>query len=218
MRIERLAIERELSRAGLSAVRVIQTGIGKQAILRTLEAQAAAGDSIILAGTCGALRPVEDVPIIARIIDTSGGEWPCRFRPRPESPNAAHTLVAVDHIVSAPADKAELARRTGAAVVDMESHVFAAACEARGARWHVVRGVSDTPDQTLPDEVLGWITPEGNTRAGRAALDLASRPRLIPHIAAVIRRSNRVLPLVGKEVVATIRAWRTTPHATTDRP
>ncbi|MFN7021086.1 MAG: hypothetical protein ACK4WH_07130 [Phycisphaerales bacterium] len=206
MKIELRAIAKEVARAGACA-RVVQTGIGRDAVSRALERERAAGDSFILAGACGALREVEDLPSVARVIDLGGNQWRCAFAPAPPPGRAVRTLVAVDHVVATPEDKVSLHIETGADIVDMESHAFAAACEAYGVRWHVVRGVSDSPTDTLPREVLGWITPSGETRSARAALDLVRKPSLIPHIATVVRRSSRVLPLVGREVVRTIRAW-----------
>jgi len=223
MRIEYAAVRRSLNRAALASVRVIQTGIGRDPILSTLrhllddQSSSAHASSpvraLILAGACGALRSVEDVPPIARIIDQTGTEWVCTHAPKHTLSNAddAHTcgvtLIGVDEIIGTPAAKAELAARSGAAIVDMESHAFAGACQHRGIVWHIVRGVSDTPDETLPDKVLGWIDPSGNTRAARAIIDLASDPRLIPHMLTVMRRSNRVLPRVGDQVALTIKSW-----------
>lgn len=206
MKIERRAIAMEVARAGVRA-RVVQTGIGRDAVRRALERERASGDSFILAGACGALREVEDLPAVARVIDRGGSQWRCVFAPAPPPGRVVRTLVAVDHVVATPEDKLALHAETGADIVDMESHAFAAACEAYGVRWHVVRGVSDSPTETLPREVLGWITPSGETRSARAAFDLVRKPGLIPHIAAVVRRSYRVLPLVGREVVRTIREW-----------
>jgi len=82
----------------------------------------------------------------------------------------------------------------------MESHAFAAACERFGLRYAIVRGVSDTPDETLPAEALGWIRPDGSTRTARAVIDLLRHPKLIPHMVAVMRRCGRVLPKVGQRV------------------
>jgi hypothetical protein len=204
MRVERSHVEHALCAAGLGDVRVVQTGIGKDALVRAI-ARAGSGPGaclFVLAGACGGLGHGEDVPPIARVVDEHGRTW----TPWGAEKNGA-ALAAVDHIVSTPADKQALAERTGASIVDMESHAFAARCEEMGIAWSVVRGVSDTPDETLPHEVLGWITPEGDTRTGRAMLDMVRRPSLVPHIVGVMRRSNRVLPLVGKRVVEIIRRW-----------
>src|SRR5262245_46343658 len=78
MEIERQAVAAEIREAGLTGVRIVRTGIGKQAIVQHVE-QAAAGSGkpelLVLAGACGGLRPVDDVPPIARVIDEQGQEW-----------------------------------------------------------------------------------------------------------------------------------------------
>jgi nicotinate (nicotinamide) nucleotide adenylyltransferase len=206
MAIEHRAVVRRFARAAFRP-EIIQTGVGKAAILRVVDRlgdrpAAERPSLVVLAGACGALAPVPDVPPIARIIDEHDNAWAgtvdhplaVGFEPRGVS------LAAVDRIVSTPADKHALHRATGAAIVDMESHAFAAACERLGLRYAVVRGVSDTPDETLPEETLRWIRPDGSTRTARAVRDLLRRPRLIPHMIAVLRRCNRVLPQVAERV------------------
>lgn len=205
MKIERTAVQRALRAAGLQEVRVVQTGIGKDAIVRELRRVAAGhepGSLMILAGACGGLTRTDDVPRIAAVVDEHGGRWTPAF-----ADAAGVTLIAVDRIVAGPDDKRELAASSGAAIVDMETHAFAAECERRGLVWTVVRGVSDTPEETLPAEVLRWVTPSGGTNIGRAVWDMLRKPRLIPHIIGVVRRANRVLPKVGQRVVEIARQW-----------
>ncbi len=213
MQIEAKAVARALRRVSaahpdVGATRVVRTGIGRHAIVNALERECnhARPDLVILAGACGGLAPTDDVPRIARVIDEHGGAWAggVGFHPR------GITLIAVDRVIPTPAHKAALATRTGASIVDMESHAFAAACAAMGLPWSVVRGVSDTPDETLPAEVLGWVRPDGTTRSVRAVFDLVRRPRLIPHIIGVVRRANRVLPRVGERAAEIAAAWGAT--------
>jgi len=208
MRMERVHVERALKRAGLSRVRVVQTGIGKDAVVRAVDAAVGGAhrpDLIILAGSAGGLRNCDPCPPIARVVDEGDGEW------KPFDPDRggrdAITLIGVDRIVSNPQDKAAVAAATGASIVDMESHAFAAHCQRLGVRWSVVRCVSDSPEETLPGEVLGWITPEGDERIGRAIWDMVRKPSLIPHVLAVKGRADRVLPLAGRRVVRIIHAW-----------
>lgn len=209
MQIERRAVAAALRAAALPDTRVVQTGIGKDAVLRALSREAAhapPGTLMILAGACGGLRPTAEVPAIAAVIDEHGGRWKPRF-----ADGAGVVLVAVDRIIATPADKQALAERSGAGIVDMETHAFAAECERRGVAWTVVRGVSDTPEETLPAQVLAWVRPDGGTRPLRAAIDLALHPSLIPHMISVVRRANRVLPQVGASVAEVVRAWRSEP-------
>lgn len=252
MKVEHDAVRRELRRAGLSfACSLVQTGIGKDRIVRHIAlnaAEHARSALFILAGACGGLTVTDPLPTIARVIDQHGHDWACGERwtradstrlvqnshpeaggedrgwARTESrasavsslatPTTGVTLIGVDEIIATPMDKARLAERTGASIVDMECHAFIDACErlarerAIDVYWSIVRGVSDTPDETLPAEVLNWIDADGNTRTLRAVRDLALRPRLVPHMVDVLRRSNRVLPLVGKRVAELCGAWQ----------
>ncbi len=205
MRIERDAIERELRAAGIGHPRVIQTGIGKDAILAAAESvrHEFAGALFVLAGAAGGLVHLENpVPPISRVIDEHGNSWTPLGA---EGVQNGVTLIAVDHIVSSPADKHALPKRTGAAIVDMEG------ARIRGvlrAAWASVDGGARRvghPDETLPGEVLGWITPK-ERRGTCARADLLVKPWLIPHIVGVVRRSNRVLPMVGRAVVEVVRA------------
>jgi nucleoside phosphorylase len=187
----------------------VQTGIGKDAVIRAVNAAAGGGNRpglIILAGTCGGLIACEDCPPIASVVDELVQHKWIPFMPGPA--RGGVSLVGVDRIVSTPDDKAALARATGAAVVDMEAHAFAAHCQRLDIRWSVVRAVSDTPEETLPGEVLGWVTPAGDTRPVRAVLDMIRKPSLIPHVRAAMSRADRVLPLAGGRVVQIIRAWQ----------
>lgn len=182
---------------------ILRTGIGKDRItacVRELHASPTPPAAFILAGVCGGLTPTSHLPPIARVIDEHGHAWDRGIGFTPSSPSGV-TLIGVDRIVGSPADKAALARATGAAIVDMESHAFAALCETLGVPWSVVRGVSDTPQESLPPEVLGWLAPDGSTRTGRAVADMARKPSLIPHMVRVLRRSSAVLPLVGARAV-----------------
>lgn len=210
MAIERAAVARALARMDPNVrPTVIQTGVGKDAVVRAVDRLAALHPDqrpglVVLAGCCGALAHVDDVPPIARIIDEHAHAWGAGgplcaplavgFDPR------GVTLIAVDRIISTPAHKHALHTSTGASIVDMEAHAFAEACERHGLRYSVVRGVSDTPDETLPEETLHWIRPDGSARTLHAIVDLLKRPRLIPHMLSFMRRCNRVLPEVGRRV------------------
>lgn len=210
MEIERAAVHRALRTSRAHDLNIIRSGIGKEAIVAALE-RACIGARpalVILAGACGALRTTDEVPVIARIIDEHGRCWTSGVGLHPNGV----TLIAVDRIVGTPAEKKQLAASSGASIVDMESHAFAAACERIGVAWSVVRGVSDTVDEVLPERVLHWIAADGRTRTLCALADLVRRPSLIPHVWTVLARSRRVLPSVGARVAELHGRWSAEPR------
>lgn len=222
MGIERTAIARGLARHNLppSVAQVRQTGIGGRAIESCLNAEfnrETAWHGVILAGLCGGLQRSDPLPTLSHVLDRHGRSWPISRNgwAGPNGPQGdAHQrsggsrgvgLLGVDELIPHPQDKQSLAEATGAHVVDMESHVFAAWCERAGVPWTVVRGVSDRPEDTLPPEVLNWITPAGDSRAARAVFDMLRKPSLIGHTVSAVRRSNQVLPLVAQRIAELIR-------------
>jgi len=90
--------------------------------------------------------------------------------------DAAGTILAVDRAVSSPTRKRELARRTGAFAVDMESGAVARVALEHGVPFIVVRAIADPAGRSLPPALDGVVAPDGRTRIGRLALNLARAP------------------------------------------
>jgi adenosylhomocysteine nucleosidase len=104
-------------------------------------------------------------------------------------------LFSADDVVATPEAKAELARRAGAAVVDMESAAIAAAAAAAGLPCIAFRVVADGPDDTLPDNVASLVGPDGKTRLRGMTGFLMSprRMRLLLRLAARSRDARSEL-------------------------
>jgi len=170
----------------------------------------------ILAGVAGGLA-AEAAPastrVLERVTDLSGNEWMCRLaageigESRP-SAGRPPTVVGVDEPVFSAEDKRSLRERTGAFIVDTESHEFARACEAAGVRWAVVRGVSDGPDDSLPRQAARWVTEDGLTRPWRVAATLASHPWQVGRVAKLGRCSSKAMRAVGGRVAELIEHER----------
>jgi len=183
---------------------LVTTGIGGQAIRRAAEASPD-GAPLILAGVAGALsREVEvgSAYLVSEVF-TSAGVL--------ASPVLAEGLrvTGADDIVATPQDKQALANRTGAHLVDMESHDFAEAAEQCGRRWAIVRGVSDGLDHHLPPGCDQWFSTDGGLRLTRAAVSLAGRPRQIPSMIAFAGRTRAAMQSVRRliaEVAHTVTA------------
>jgi adenosylhomocysteine nucleosidase len=91
-------------------------------------------------------------------------------------------LLGVDLAVASAAEKAGLAQQTGAAAVDMESHVLARAARAAGLPFLVIRAVADTARTTLPPAALVGITAEGRTDLPAILRSLLRHPRQLPSL------------------------------------
>ena len=88
------------------------------------------------------------------------------------------TICTAERIVRTPAEKRDLAARTGAAVVDMESFAVAAVAREAGLPCAGVRVVSDAADDELPPVVAGLARPQSTLRRLGAALGaVGRRPR-----------------------------------------
>lgn len=158
---------------------------------------------VILFGLAGGLMPTGPAPSIGRVIDREGRVWTPPVVAG--DPASAVTLLGMDDPVIEPARKHELAARSGAALVDTESHAFAAWADGSGGagvRWAVIRGVSDGPDEPLPREVTGWIDARGRVRVVRPLLDVIRRPRLAPAVLALSERADAALHAAGERLRA----------------
>lgn len=78
--------------------------------------------------------------------------------------------------------KARLHHETGAAALDMESHIAAAAAAAAGLPFLAVRVVADPADRRVPSAALAGIGPDGNVRPFAVIGRLVMKPWEIPSL------------------------------------
>lgn len=148
---------------------------------------------VISAGFAGGLDPglARGAVVHPSRVVTDGGagaiDLPC---PRGGTSLTIVTVTAVAATVDA---KRELAARTGAHVVDMETHAVATAAAAAGLPCWSVRVVSDDANQPLPREV--------------AALAAAGSP---------LRTLGTVIGALGRRPAAVADLWRLWEHAVVD--
>lgn len=102
-------------------------------------------------------------------------------------------LVSVTEVVATVAAKQALAARTGAAIVDMETHAIATVAATAGLPCLGVRVVSDDASQTLPAEAAGLARPQ-----------------------STLRRLGAVVGAVSRRPAAAVDLWRLYEHAVVD--
>jgi adenosylhomocysteine nucleosidase len=99
---------------------------------------------------------------------------------------ASHApIVGVDAPIAEPAMKRELHRRTGAAAVDMESHVVARLAAAHGLAFAAVRVVVDPADRAIPTAALLGMGRDGRADIVAVVRDLLARPSQLLALARV---------------------------------
>lgn len=94
------------------------------------------------------------------------------------------TLAGVERAVMSTAAKADLRSLTGAAVVDMESHVAADFAARHGLPFAAIRVVCDPAERSLPDVVASALKPNGEPDIA-AVLAALARGRV--HVGALVR-------------------------------
>jgi len=187
LEIERRAAARRVG--ATCEVRRIGPGAGNVTrAMGTIDPQAYS--LVVLFGVAGGLTQTERAPVVGEVVDRETGE---RWKPPAAHDGAGVTVVGVDIPVGSPEAKRELHEKFGASLVDCESHEFARRCEAVGARWAIVRGVSDGPDDTLPAESTGWITSDGRTRLAGVARSCVRNPLIMGSLLKLGRQTKSAL-------------------------
>jgi hypothetical protein len=87
-------------------------------------------------------------------------------------------MIGSDVALASPAAKAALFARTGAAAVDMESHVLAQA--GSGLPLLILRAVADTAADALPPAALVAVRPDGSTDLAAVLGAVLRRPAQVP--------------------------------------
>jgi adenosylhomocysteine nucleosidase len=100
-------------------------------------------------------------------------------------------ILGLDHVLSSPRDKADAFARTGALVIDMESHHVARAAAERGLPFIAVRAVSDEAHQTLPAVMAKFVDAEGGTKMSAVLAALIFRHVKLSELLQAGRASKR---------------------------
>jgi Phosphorylase superfamily len=161
--------------------------------------QAATQSGVMVMGLCGSLTPqfdIGDAVLYQHCLDASGHHWPC------QTPLALPLVTAFtsDRLVHTAIAKQHLAQTYHADVVDMEGTAILSALVPLGIPVTMVRVVSDTATQDLPD-LQDAISAEGNLRPFPLAIGLLRQPiaasRLIRGSLQGLRTLQRIATLLS---------------------
>jgi hopanoid-associated phosphorylase len=94
-------------------------------------------------------------------------------------------ILGVDSPVAEPAKKRELYRTTGAAVVDMESHIVARVADQHKLAFAALRVVVDPAHRTVPPAALINMRPDGRPNVPAMLRNIAARPSQLSRLARI---------------------------------
>lgn len=163
-------------------------GGGDQARLAAdLVRLAPAATAILSFGVAGGIDPAlkpGDVRIASAVVSPDGrrygtdAAWAARLSTRLEVPTVV--FATVDAPLADPAGKAALRAGTGAATVDMETHLVAAAAAAAGKPFAALRAVTDPAERSLPHAATVGMRADGRVDLPAILLSLAKKPGQLP--------------------------------------
>jgi Nucleoside phosphorylase len=158
---------------------------------------------ILSIGFSGAL--VDDVKLGHIVVANSVGDATgakklaidLKMKAAPEKGLHVGPIVATDQIVRLVSEKRELAQRTGAFAVDMESLGVAEVCRERRVPFMAVRVITDDLTEDLPPEVLAILGPKGTVRAGALVGSILKRPGCVKDLMKMRENAQKAATRLG---------------------
>jgi nucleoside phosphorylase len=187
----------QVSHVGQRVVAIVQLGIGPIRARRAMKwaINQLAPKRVWMVGIAGGLDPalpVGEVVVPHRLIDERGDEIAIHPSDTLFQPTSVVSMLQVDRVILTSQEKARLHQQSGAAAVDMESLAVARACQESNIPMQVIRFISDTAHDSMPPEIVGLVSEEGNPQFFTALMRIFKRPRLLTELLA-IERSNKVV-------------------------
>jgi adenosylhomocysteine nucleosidase len=102
-------------------------------------------------------------------------------------------LAGVEQVIAARACKAALHLETGAAAVDMESHIAAAYAASAGLPFAALRVISDPATRALPELAKSAVKPNGAIDVRKVLRGIARNPRTLKALVSTGIDFNRAL-------------------------
>ncbi|GJD49387.1 5'-methylthioadenosine/S-adenosylhomocysteine nucleosidase [Methylobacterium crusticola] len=150
----------------------------------------APGDVVVATGIVTPARRFGAHPQVARILAQRLAAAPMRV--------VSADLAGVDAAILSPLAKAALRSESGAAAVDMESHVAAAFAEAHGLPFCALRVVCDPADRALPAAIAKALKPDGEPDLLAVLSALARRSASLGGLVRLARDSSAAFASLGR--------------------
>ncbi|MBV9703856.1 MAG: phosphorylase [Methylobacteriaceae bacterium] len=205
--IAAVGLRREARLAADRVVTAITGGGDSRKLADALDAGVKAGASgIISFGVAGGVAPHLEpgAVVVARGVLTEDGTrvetdttWRASLIARLGGA-IEDDLLGVDHVAAEAAAKAAFHRLTGAAALDMESHVAAAVAKRHDVPFAVVRVVADAASRTLPHAAVVGMGSDGRIEFAAVLRSLARSPHQLPGLIRIAKDSAVAFAALGR--------------------
>jgi hopanoid-associated phosphorylase len=179
----------------------VASGGSATRLVRLIEAAVAEGGRAIASfGVAGGLREdlrpgsclIGSEVVHGGVVYRADATWTTRLARRVGAATL-HRIAGADEVLSRPAEKRALSAASGAAAVDMESHVVADVAARHGLPFAVVRVIADPAGRSIPQAALAGMRPDGTTDVGACLRSLVRNPAEVPALAWVAVDTARAM-------------------------
>lgn len=181
-------------------VRAVVTGGDPKRAAALLDAEQGEIGGVLSFGIAGGLDPslVPGDLVVAARVRGPGGAWRADLAWAATLVRATGarlgTLAGATAVVADPGAKRALHAATGGALaVDLESEAAAAFAARRGLPFAALRAVADPAGEGVPQAAADGLTADGRPAAARVALSLLRRPKELPAVLQVAKRTKVAL-------------------------
>lgn len=187
---------------GLTVVCSSSNPVQLRELMTTFDPSSVRG--IVSFGVAGGLDPVlrsGDIMIATEVV-AAEERWPTvaglsdklvAVPPRGRHRIVSGVLAGVEEVVLGQVGKAALRATTGAAAVDMESHIAARYAARHRLPFAAVRVISDPAHRALPELAAAALKPDGNIDIWKVMRGIARKPSDIRALVSSGRDFNRAL-------------------------
>jgi nucleoside phosphorylase len=158
----------------------------------------------IAGGLESGLTP-RDIIVAHTIRAANGKSWNCdpalvNFLKERVAHHRDGTVYGSTFLVPTPREKKKLYRETSCTLVDMESHIVAEVATEHGLPFAVLRGVSDSINDTFPKAALVAVNEDGSPNNQAMYRSILANPFQLPSLLKLFKHSRISLERLSEAI------------------